>query len=245
MLIYGFHSVTARLRQTPESVEAIYVDADRFDGRMRDLLALCKAAQVQVLKVKSARLDAMCPNRKHQGVVGQAQVQVLKRDLDELLDGLTGPAFLLLLDGITDPRNLGACLRVADGAGVQAVIAPKDKSCQLNEVATQTASGAAESVPYIQVTNLAHTIDKLQEREIWVIGAADETDTTVYDVQLPRSLAWVVGAEGTGLRRLTKERCDQLVKIPMLGQVSSLNVSVATGVLLYESIRQFQLKAVA
>ncbi len=238
MLVYGFHSVAARIKQHPESITQMYVDSSRSDPRMRELLALCKAQQIDVKLVAGARLDALCPNRRHQGVVAQAQSEVPKMDLDSLLSGLTTAPFLLLLDGVTDPRNLGACLRVADGAGVHAVIAPKDHSCLLTEAAIQTASGAAESVPYILVTNLARTIDELQERNIFVMGAADQTEYSVYDVEIPQSVAWVVGAEGTGLRRLTKERCDQLVKIPMVGQVTSLNVSVATGVLLYETVRQ-------
>jgi 23S rRNA (guanosine2251-2'-O)-methyltransferase len=142
---------------------------------------------------------------------------------------------------VTDPRNLGACLRVADGAGAHAVIAPKDHACPLNEAAIQTASGAAESVPYIMVTNLARTIDELQERRITVIGTADGTDATLYDIEVPASIAWVLGAEGVGLRRLTRERCDTLVSIPMAGQVSSLNVSVAAGVVLYETVRRTRL----
>lgn len=162
--------------------------------------------------------------------------------LDELLAQIdhdeNSPATLLLLDGVTDPRNLGACLRVADGAGVAAVIAPKDHACGLTEVAMQTASGAAESVPYLMVTNLARTIDTLQEHGFEVIGTADESDDDIYGVEVGRRIAWVLGAEGKGLRRLTRERCDRLVRIPMRGQVASLNVSVATGVVLYETLRQ-------
>jgi 23S rRNA (guanosine2251-2'-O)-methyltransferase len=238
MLVYGFHSVAARIKQHPESITQMYVDSSRSDPRMRELLALCKTQQIDVKLVAGARLDALCPNRRHQGVVAQAQSEVPKMDLDSLLSGLEVPPFLLLLDGVTDPRNLGACLRVADGAGVHAVIAPKDHSCLLTEAAIQTASGAAESVPYILVTNLARTIDELQERHIFVMGAADQTEYSIYDVEVPQAVAWVVGAEGAGLRRLTKERCDQLVNIPMAGQVTSLNVSVAAGVLLYETVRQ-------
>ena len=162
----------------------------------------------------------------------------LKADLDDLLDSLKVPARLLLLDGVTDPRNLGACLRVADGAGVQAVIAPKDHAVTLTDVAVQTASGAADTVPYIMVTNLASTIEKLQDRNIWVYGTADEAKESLYSLKLPPAVAWVLGAEGTGLRRLTRERCDQLVHIPMAGQLTSLNVSVASGIVLYETLRQ-------
>ncbi len=238
MLVYGFHSVAARVKQHPESITQIYVDSTRTDPRMRELLALCKAAKLEVKLVAAPRLDALCPNRRHQGVVAQATSQVLKMDLDSLLDSLSEPPLLLLLDGVTDPRNLGACLRVADGAGVHAVIAPKDHSCLLTEAAIQTASGAAESVPYIMVTNLARTIDEIQERNIMVFGAADQVEKSIHEIQIPKAVAWVLGAEGTGLRRLTKERCDQLVSIPMNGQVSSLNVSVAAGIMLYETIRQ-------
>jgi 23S rRNA (guanosine2251-2'-O)-methyltransferase len=240
MLVAGFHAVSARLKQNAESITELYVDAGRNDARMRELIAIAKEHSVTIRQVATSRLDALCPNRKHQGVVAQASAQVATADLDTLLDNLAEPAFLLLLDGVTDPRNLGACLRVADGAGVHAVIAPKDKSCLLTEAAVQTASGAAESVPYIMVTNLARTIDELQERGIWVLGAADETEDHLYDQKLPQGIAWVLGAEGTGLRRLTRERCDQLIKIPMAGQVSSLNVSVAAGVVLYETVRQRQ-----
>jgi 23S rRNA (guanosine2251-2'-O)-methyltransferase len=242
MLVYGFHSVGARIKQHPESIKQIYVDATRSDPRMRELLALCKSAKLEVKKVAGARLDALCPNRRHQGVVVEANSEVPKLDLDTLLDSLQVPPFLLLLDGVTDPRNLGACLRVADGAGVHAVIAPKDHSCLLTEVAIQTASGAAESVPYILVTNLARTIDQLQERNITVLGTADQEAQSLHTIAIPQGVAWVLGAEGTGLRRLTKERCDQLVNIPMFGQVTSLNVSVAAGIVLYESVRQHEQK---
>jgi 23S rRNA (guanosine2251-2'-O)-methyltransferase len=239
MLVYGFHSVAARIKQHPESITQLYVDSSRNDPRMRELLALCKASNLEVKLVAGQRLDSLCPNRKHQGVVAQAQGEVPRLDLDQLLDQLTVPPLLLLLDGVTDPRNLGACLRVADGAGVHAVIAPKDHSCMLTETAIQTASGAAETVPYILVTNLSRTIDQLQERNIFVVGAADQADQSIHQIVIPRGVAWVLGAEGTGLRRLTKERCDHLVSIPMAGQVSSLNVSVAAGIILYETVRQY------
>lgn len=239
MLVYGFHAVGARLKINPESVQVLYVDRNRIDMRMRQTMELAQRAGVKIHTIETGRLDSMCPNRKHQGVVAEVTISVAKVDLDDLLDRVGAAPFLLLLDGVTDPRNLGACLRVADGAGVHAVIAPKDHSCQLNDAAIQTASGAAESVPYIQVTNLARTIDELQDRQIWVVGTSDQAEKTAYDLQIPSAVAWVLGAEGTGLRRLTTERCDELVSIPMRGQVSSLNVSVAAGVLLYESVRQF------
>jgi 23S rRNA (guanosine2251-2'-O)-methyltransferase len=245
VLVFGFHSVTSRLRSQAASVKELYVDARREDGRMRELLSAAAQAGVEARRVDGARLDKLCPNRRHQGVVAIAEAQPLRVGFDELLDAIEGPPLLLLLDGVTDPRNLGACLRVADGAGAHAVIAPKDHACPLNEAAIQTASGAAESVPYIMVTNLARTIDELQERRITVIGTADGTDATLYDIEVPASVAWVLGAEGVGLRRLTRERCDTLVSIPMAGQVSSLNVSVAAGVVLYETVRRTRLGAQA
>jgi 23S rRNA (guanosine2251-2'-O)-methyltransferase len=238
MLVFGFHSVGARLKQQGASVKELYADAGRDDGRMRELLAVASRAGVEVRRVDAARLDKLCPNRRHQGVVAIVDARPPAVDLEGLLDGIDGPPLLLLLDGVTDPRNLGACLRVADGAGVHGVIAPKDHACPLNETAIQTASGAAESVPYVMVTNLARTIDTLQERGIFVLGTADGAPSTLWEADVPAAVAWVLGAEGVGLRRLTKERCDALVSIPMFGQVSSLNVSVAAGVVLYETVRR-------
>jgi 23S rRNA (guanosine2251-2'-O)-methyltransferase len=243
MMVFGFHAVTARLRQGAGSVGELYVDARRDDGRVRDLLVLAASRGVEARRVESARLDKMCPSRRHQGVVAVVEARPPSLGLEDLLDSIQGPPLLLLLDGVTDPRNLGACLRVADGAGVHAVIAPKDHACPLNDTAIQTSSGAADSVPYIMVTNLARTIDTLQERDIFVIGTADGTPDTVYGADIPASVAWVLGAEGVGLRRLTRERCDLLVSIPMLGQVSSLNVSVAAGIVLFETVRRTRLDA--
>lgn len=238
MRIYGFHSVTSRLRQQAASIRELYVDARREDGRMRELLTAAATVGVEARKVDARRLDALCPNRRHQGVVAIVDARPPVLGLDALLDGIDGPPLLLLLDGVTDPRNLGACLRVADGAGVHAVIAPKDHACPLNDAAIQTASGAADTVPYLMVTNLARTIDTLQERGVTVLGTADQAAVTLWAADLTPALAWVLGAEGVGLRRLTKERCDGLVSIPMAGQVASLNVAVAAGVLLYETVRR-------
>ena len=238
MLITGFHAVTARLRQAPDAIRELYIATGRDDARVRDLLQAAQRAGVEPRRVDPARLERMCPGTRHQGVVAITEARAPVHTLDSLLDGIQGPPLLLLLDGVTDPRNLGACLRVADGAGVHGVIAPKDHSCPLNETAIQTASGAAESVPYVMVTNLARTIDELQERFITVIGTADEASDPLFGVDLPESIAWVLGAEGSGLRRLTRERCDRLVSIPMAGGVQSLNVSVATGIVLYETVRQ-------
>lgn len=243
MLVFGFHSVTSRLRQSGASVRELYVASGREDGRVRDLLAAAARAGVEARRVDAARLDRLCPNRRHQGVVAIVEAMPPSIGLDDLLDRIEGPPLLLLLDGVTDPRNLGACLRVADGAGVHGVIAPKDHACPLNETAIQTASGAADTVPYVMVTNLARTIDELQERHITVIGTADEATQTLFEAEVPAAVAWVLGAEGVGLRRLTRERCDYLVSIPMVGQVESLNVSVATGIVLYETLRRTRLSS--
>ncbi len=237
MLIHGFHAVVARLKRDPEGITELYVAIGRDDPRVRELLRLAEQAGIRPSQVDMARLDRIAPGRRHQGVVMFADGGAPVVDLDELLDRVDKP-LLLLLDGVTDPRNLGACLRVADGAGAHAVIAPKDHACPLTDVAIQTASGAAESVPYLMVTNLTRTIDSLQERGIWVIGTADEAAGSLYEQSIPESVAWVLGAEGKGLRRLVREHCDALVKIPMAGAVSSLNVSVAAGIVLYETVRQ-------
>jgi 23S rRNA (guanosine2251-2'-O)-methyltransferase len=176
--------------------------------------------------------------RRHQGVVARISAEVRHVSLDDVLDTLEEPAFLLILDGIQDPHNLGACLRVADAVGAHAVVAPKDRAVGLTQTAIKVASGAAETVPYITVTNLARTLRELKERDIWVIGTDAEAQDSLYTAQWPQSTAWVLGAEGDGMRRLTKETCDQLVTIPMLGSVQSLNVSVAAGVCLYEARRR-------
>ena len=237
-LLWGFHAVAARLARGGGGLVALHAAQRRGDARMRELLERARALGVPVVAEDMARIEALCPGRRHQGVMLRAQAaEPLAESLEAVLDAQAAP-LLLLLDGVTDPRNLGACLRVADGAGVHAVIAPKDHACPLTEAAVQTASGAAESVPYLMVTNLARTIDELQERGITVIGTADGTDATVFEADIPPAVAWVLGAEGKGLRRLTRERCDALVSIPMVGRVSSLNVSVAAGVVLYETLRR-------
>ncbi len=236
--IYGFHAVTAKLRHDPESVKEILFDAARQDARVRDLLKHAELQNVKVLAVDSKRLDGMATGGRHQGVIARIEGGRKAAHLDDVLDTLEEPAFLLVLDGITDPRNLGACLRVADAAGVHAVIAPKDRAVGLTDVAAKTACGAAESVPYVMVTNLARTLRELQEREIWIIGTAGEAESDLYAAEWPKATAWVLGAEGEGMRRLTRENCDQLVKIPMHGSVESLNVSVAAGVCLFEARRR-------
>ena len=237
-LIYGFHAITAKLRHDPESVKEILIDATRQDGRAKDLLRHAELQGVKVVATEGKRLDGMVPGGRHQGVVARVEGGRKVAHLDDVLDALEEPPFLLVLDGITDPRNLGACLRVADAAGVHAVVAPKDRAVGLTDVAIKTASGAAETVPYVMVTNLARTLRELQEREIWVVGTAGEAQDDLYTATWPVATAWVLGAEGEGMRRLTRENCDQLVRIPMYGSVESLNVSVAAGVCLYEARRR-------
>jgi 23S rRNA (guanosine2251-2'-O)-methyltransferase len=241
-MIFGFHAVTARLRHEASSVEEIYVDAGRVDRRMQDLLNAAKAAGVRVIPVDDARLSNIVSTRRHQGVVAKAGELSLARNLDELLDAIVGPPLLLVLDGITDPHNLGACLRVADGAGAHAVIAPKDRAVGLNATAAKVASGAAETVPYITVTNLARTLRELKEREIWLIGTSEDGEKGLYEADFSGPAALVMGSEGEGMRRLTRETCDVLVNVPMFGSVESLNVSVASGVCLYEARRQRMVK---
>lgn len=237
-LIFGFHAVTAKLRHDPDAVKEILIDAERNDARMRDLLKHAEFQKVKVVEADGRRLDGMLPGARHQGVVARVEGGRKVAHLDDVLDTLEEPAFLLVLDGVTDPRNLGACLRVADAAGAHAVIAPKDRAVGLTDVAVKAASGAAESIPYVTVTNLARTLRELRERDIFVIGAAGEADSDLYQAQWPAATAWVLGAEGEGLRRLTRENCDLLVRIPMFGSVESLNVSVAAGVCLFEGRRR-------
>lgn len=237
-LIHGFHPIMARLRHDPESVKEIYLDSNRQDRRVKDLLRLAEQAGTRVVQVEHPRIEGMAPNARHQGVIARVDSRQKAIHLDDVLDTLEEPPFLLVLDGITDPRNLGACLRVADAAGVHAVIAPKDRAVGLTDVAMKAASGAAETVPYIMVTNLARTLRELKERDIWVVGTAGEASDDLYTAQWPVATAWVMGAEGDGMRRLTRETCDALVHIPMGGSVDSLNVSVAAGVCLFEAVRR-------
>jgi len=237
-LIYGFHAVTAKLRHDPEGVREIYLAAGRQDGRSRDLVQLAESCGVRLVSVDAARLDGMAKGERHQGVVAKVSAQQLYVTVDDVLDGMNEPALLLVLDGVTDPHNLGACLRVADAAGAHAVIAPKDRACGLNATAIKVASGAADTVPYIVVTNLARSLREIKERGIWTIGAAGEATKDLYAVEQKGAIAWVLGAEGEGLRRLTRDTCDELAKIPMFGSVESLNVSVASGICLFEARRQ-------
>ncbi|MFT3850618.1 MAG: 23S rRNA (guanosine(2251)-2'-O)-methyltransferase RlmB [Propionivibrio sp.] len=236
--IHGFHAIIAKLRHQPDAILEIFIDAERHDARARDLMRHAELQKVKIIPVDAKRLEGMAGGMRHQGVVARVSGESRHVTLDDVLDTLEEPAFLLVLDGIQDPHNLGACLRVADAVGAHAVIAPKDRAVGLTQTAIKVASGAAESVPYITVTNLARTLRELQEREIWVIGTDAEAREDIYAAQWPEATAWVLGAEGDGMRRLTRETCDQLVTIPMLGSVQSLNVSVASGVCLYEAHRR-------
>ena len=236
--IYGFHAVAGRVKQRAASVVEVYVDSSRKDARTRDLAKLAESMSVRVVQVEAGRLAGMAGGGLHQGVAAKVQLVDLATSLDDVLDQVSGPPLVLVLDGITDPHNLGACLRTADAAGVHAVVAPKDNAVGLNATVIKVASGAADTVPYLMVTNLARTMRELKERDIWIVGAAEEAETLHYGAGLDRPLAWVLGAEGAGLRRLTRETCDELRRVPMAGGVESLNVSVAAGVCLFESVRQ-------
>lgn len=237
-LIYGFHAVTSRIRQNPDGVLEIFLQAQRQDARMRELVKLAEANGVRIISVDAARLDGMAGNARHQGVAARVDASRRVQHLSDVLDTLTEPPLLLVLDGVQDPHNLGACLRSADAFGVHAVIAPRDRAVGVTATVEKVACGAAETVPYITVTNLARTLRELQEREIWVAGAAGDAKQDLYGFKHKGALAWVLGAEGEGLRRLTRETCDELVRIPMLGSVESLNVSVSAGICLFEARRQ-------
>lgn len=237
-LIIGFHAINTRLWQRPESIIELYVSNNKHDVRTQTLLDKAHQENVKVIFADTDRLNALSQHKRHQGVVGFIDVSKSYIDLETVLDNLTTPPLLLVLDGITDPHNLGACLRVADVMGVDAVIAPKDRSVGLNATVSKVACGAAEIVPYITVTNLARTIRTLKERDIWVIGTDMNGSENLFHYDIPQRVAWVMGSEGNGLRRLTRELCDTLVAIPMFGTVESLNISVSTGIILGETRRQ-------
>lgn len=239
-ILFGQHAVRTALKRDSKRIRRLLVQQGRNDERIQQVIDLAAPVHVRPERVSRQELDRMSDGGVHQGVLVLCEPMLSKDEgfLDQLLDGLDGVPFLLILDGVTDPHNLGACLRTADAAGIQAVIAPKDKSAPLNSTVSKVACGAAEVVPYVQVTNLARTLQMLQQRGIWITGAAGEADQLVYEASLTGPMALVMGAEGKGIRRLTREYCDHLVKIPMSGEVSSLNVSVATGVCLFEAVRQ-------
>jgi 23S rRNA (guanosine2251-2'-O)-methyltransferase len=237
-ILFGFHSVAVRLKASPKSVLEIHVDATRRDQRMRQFALRARDAGARLIDSDDDRLQKMCGTHRHQGVVARVEAIALSHSLDDTLDAVDGDPLLLVLDGITDPHNLGACLRVADGAGAHAVIAPKDHAVGVNATVAKVASGAADTVPYFMVTNLARSLNELKERNIQIVGTSDDATQSLYDLDLRGPLALVLGAEGSGLRQLTRKTCDQLVRLPMHGAVESLNVSVASGVCLYEAVRQ-------
>ena len=245
-IIYGLHAVESALRNDPENIGTIWLEKNTRNDRLKKLQAqISEVGGLKTTTTDVGQLNKMASTGRHQGVVAEyyKAKDYTENDLYDLLDELDNDSiqpFLLVLDGVTDPHNLGACLRTADGAGIHAVIAPKDNAASINPTVRKVASGAAEAVPFITVINLARTLDSLKERGIWLTGTSDKAQKTLYQADLKGPMALVMGAEGTGIRRLTEERCDFLISIPMSGQVSSLNVSVATGVCLYEALRQRQ-----
>jgi 23S rRNA (guanosine2251-2'-O)-methyltransferase len=237
---YGIHAVRVMLSRSPQRVRRVLVGTGRDTGRLAELKALAERAGVQVASADTGSLDKLAEGGRHQGVVAEIVPQASdpETQLEEALEAAQGAPLLLVLDGVQDPHNLGACLRSADAAGVCAVIAPRDRAAGLTPVARKVAAGAAETVPFVAVVNLARTLRELKERNVWLVGTDDSADKTLYDVDLTGPTALVMGSEGEGMRRLTRECCDQLVSIPMAGAVESLNVSVATGVVLFEAVRQ-------
>ena len=237
-VLFGFHAVGVRLKTAPQSIVEIYFEVTRRDARMRQFIERAQEAGVRLIEADSMRLAKLAGSHGHQGVAARVESIPQAHSLDDLLDQIQVPPLLLVLDGVTDPHNLGACLRVADGAGAHAVIAPKDHAAGINATVAKVASGAAETVPYFMVTNLARTLGELKERSIWVIGTSGDASKNIYQVDLKGPTALVLGAEGPGMRQLTRKTCDELVSIPMHGAVESLNVSVASGVCLFEAVRQ-------
>ncbi|MCP1438509.1 23S rRNA (guanosine2251-2'-O)-methyltransferase [Erwinia persicina] len=238
-IVFGLHAVQALLDSDPQRFQEVFILKGRDDRRLQPVVKALEAQGIVIQVASRQWLDSQVEGGVHQGIVARVKAgrQYQENDLPDLLEKLEKP-FLLILDGVTDPHNLGACLRSADAAGVHAVIVPKDRSAQLNATAKKVASGAAENVPLIRVTNLARTMRMLQEANVWIVGTAGEADHTLYQSKMTGPMALVMGAEGEGMRRLTREHCDELISIPMAGSVSSLNVSVATGICLFEAVRQ-------
>lgn len=242
-IVFGIHAINALLESAPERFIEMWLLKGRDDERLLPIINLARKYGIPAQMVQRRGLDDKSEGEQHQGVIARVKPgKVLtENDLDDIISTTEKhniPPFLLILDGVTDPHNLGACLRNADAAGVQAIVVPKDNAAKITATVRKVAVGAAESVPLIQVTNLSRTMKHLQQKGIWIVGTAGETDTCLYDVKLSGPMALVMGAEGKGMRRLTRENCDQLVKLPMAGTVSSLNVSVATGICLFEMVRQ-------
>ncbi len=244
--IYGLHAVTALINNPQRDIKQIFFNQDRQDQRLLALLNEIKSKAIPAVALSAAKMASKFPDVVHQGVVAMVTPMPVfqEKDLPQLIKGSSKPPFILILDGVTDPHNLGACLRSADAAGVDCVIIPKDKSASITPVVSKVACGAAEAIPIIRVTNLVRTMETLKDLGVWLYGAANEAEqTTLYGLDGQAPIAIVLGAEGEGLRRLTREHCDGLFAIPMLGSVSSLNVSVATGIALYEIVRQRHVKS--
>ena len=239
-IIFGFHAVESVIKNDPVNLLELWVDPHRHDKRIKELLSQVEKQGVSIEYVKKADLEKRCGSQRTQGIAARYRsLKAPQQSLEDLLE--KDNVLLLVLDGIQDPHNLGACLRTADAAGVDAVIAPKDRAASITPTVRKVASGAAESIPFIQVTNLARTLKQLKDADVWIVGTAGEAEAEIYDVDLKGKLAIIMGAEEKGMRRLTRENCDQLIKLPMAGQVESLNVSVATGVCLFEAVRQRRL----
>ncbi len=240
--ICGLHAVAAALEKHPERVEEVWISNERDDARLRGVMEAAQAARIKLHKSPRAALDRLADGVRHQGVVARLRAAPILKEhaLEDFLTHLPPLPLLLVLDGVQDPHNLGACLRSADAAGVHAVIVPRDNSAPLSPVARRAASGAAESLPLFQVVNLARALRMLKEAGIWLVGASHSAETDIFHTDLQRPLALVLGGEGKGLRRLTLEECDMTARIPMAGSVDSLNVSVATGICLFETVRQRQ-----
>ena len=244
--IYGLHAIAALINNPQRDIKQIFFNQDRQDQRLLTLLNEIKSKAIPTVALSAAKMASKFPDVVHQGIVAMVTPMPVfqEKDLPQLIKGSSKPPFILILDGVTDPHNLGACLRSADAAGVDCVIIPKDKSASITPVVSKVACGAAEAIPVIRVTNLVRTMETLKDLGVWLYGAANEAEqTTLYGLDGQAPIAIVLGAEGEGLRRLTREHCDGLFAIPMLGSVSSLNVSVATGIALYEIVRQRHVKS--
>jgi 23S rRNA (guanosine2251-2'-O)-methyltransferase len=236
--IYGFHAVRARLRTAPDSVKELWLDEGRRDARVRDLVALAEGRGLNVRQADGTRLDKIVGGARHQGVVAKVETIAQPQTLDDVLTGIETSPLIMVLDGVTDPHNLGAVLRSADAFGAHAVLAPKDKAVAINATVEKVACGAAESVPYLMVTNLARCLNELKDHNVWTVAAEAEAQRSIAQIDARVGIAWVLGAEGGGLRRLTRDTCDEAARIPIGGSVESLNVSVSAAICLYETTRQ-------
>lgn len=238
--VYGVHAVAALLANRHRVTKQLYLTQDRVDKRINELIALADQAKVPIQRLSAQKMDQKFPEFTHQGVVASAGAlpEYVENDLGRLLETSKQPCLILILDGVTDPHNLGACLRSADAAGVDFVIIPKDRNASITPVVSKVACGAAESMPLVRVTNLARAMEIIKQQGVWIYGAAGEATESLYTLDCKSSIAMVLGAEGTGMRRLTRDQCDGVFSLPMLGSVTSLNVSVATGICLYEAVRQ-------